>query len=79
MKTPAGASWARYDESNRAAAAIILRDVDGHGGESAIAVQWATAYLARTPVSSRRKAPEADQGQLFVREPAGSGEMVFGC
>jgi hypothetical protein len=69
MKTPAGASWARYDESNRAAAEIILADIGKHGGGDALAVEWAKRFMKRS----------ADQGQLFVRKPAGSCQMVFGC
>jgi hypothetical protein len=37
---------ARWSADNQAAAAIILRNVERYGGESALPVKWARAILA---------------------------------
>lgn len=36
----------KYDDSNRQSALIIIAAADDLGGDSALAVQWARAFLA---------------------------------
>jgi hypothetical protein len=37
----------KYEEQNLEAAEVILRDIERYGGEEALAVRWARAFLAR--------------------------------
>lgn len=53
-------NWKKFDKPNIEAAAIILSDVDLHGGEEALSVRWARRFLAaREPVATVRQSPQA--------------------
>ena len=52
-------NWKKFDKPNLEAAAIILSDVDLHGGEEALAVRWARLFMAaREPVATVQQQPQ---------------------